>query len=124
MATASHGPRSYLANLAISAYRGVVISSNGGVTYAGNAQIPDGFAQIDVASGDYVNVRHLLDGGTQKCTLTAAPVTIGDILYAGALGRVSSTGTITVGKSLTTTGGAANAANGSVIEFIPAIGTL
>lgn len=121
MATANFGPRGYLANLAISAFRAVVISNNGGVTYAGNGQVPDGFAQIDVASSDYATVRHFFDGGTQKGVLTAAPVTIGDTLYAGALGYVSTTGTITVGKSLSTTGGAANAANGTVVEFIPRV---
>jgi len=121
MATANFGPRGYLANLAISAYRAVVISSNGGVTYAGDGQVPDGFAQVDVASGDYASVRHFFDGGTQKGVITASPITVGDTVYAGALGRVSTTGTITVGKSLSTTGGAANAANGTVIEFIPRV---
>lgn len=121
MATANFGPRGYLANLAISAFRAVVLSNNGGVTYAGSGQVPDGFAQTDVASADYVPVRHFFDGGTQKGVITASPITVGDTVYAGALGRVSTTGTITVGKSLTTTGGAANAANDTVIEFIPRV---
>lgn len=116
MATANFGPRAYLANLAISAFRAVVISNNGGVTYAGANAVSDGFAQIDAASGDYVPVRHFFDGGTQKGVLTAAPVTVGDTLYAGALGRISTTGTITVGKSLTT-----SASNDTVIEFIPRV---
>lgn len=119
MATQTFGPRAYLANLAISAFRAVVLSNNGGVTYAGNTTRPDGLAQTDIASGDYVSVRGFFDGQSQKGVLTAAPCTIGDTLYAGALGYVSTTGTITVGKALTTTGGAANAANGSVIEFVP-----
>lgn len=119
MATANFGPRAYLANAAISAFRAVVLSNNGGVGLATNSVAPDGFAQIDVASGDYASVRAHIDGGTQKGVLTAAPVTAGDLLYAGATGYVSTTGTVVVGKSLTTTGGAANAANGSVIEFIP-----
>lgn len=121
MATANFGPRAYLANAAISAFRAVVLSNNGGVGLAGTGQVPDGFAQIDVASADYASVRHFFDGGTQKGVLTASPVTIGDTLYAGATGYVSSAGTITVGKSLTTTGGAANAANGTVVEFIPRV---
>ncbi len=121
MATANFGPRAYLANAAISAFRAVVLSNNGGVGLAGTGQVPDGFAQIDAASGDYASVRHFFDGGTQKGVLTASPVTVGDVLYAGATGYVSSTGTITVGKSLTTTGGAANAANGTVVEFIPRV---
>lgn len=109
-----NGPRSYVANLAISAYRAVVISTNGGVTYAGTGDIPDGFAGIDGASGDYIPVRGLFTGGTLKGVLTAAPVTVGDTLYAGALGRISTAGSITVGKSLST-----SSSNGSVIEFIP-----
>jgi hypothetical protein len=121
MATANFGPRAYLANAAISAFRAVVLSVNGGVGLAGNGQVPDGFAQVDAASADYASVRHFFDGGTQKGVLTASPVTVGDALYAGATGYVSTTGTITVGKSLTTTGGAANAANGSVVEFIPRV---
>lgn len=119
MATQTFGPRAYLANAAISAFRAVVVSNNGGVGLAVNTTRPDGFAQIDTASGDYVSVRGFFDGQSQKGVLTAAPVTAGDTLYAGATGYVSTTGTITVGKSLTTTGGAANAANGTVIEFVP-----
>jgi hypothetical protein len=40
-------------------------------------------------------------------------VTVGDTLYLGASGQVSPTGTVTVGKSLTTAG-----TDGSIIEFI------
>lgn len=121
MATLSNDSRSYLANLAISIYRGVTLSTNGGVTYSGNAAIPDGYAMTDAASGDYIAVRGQFTGGTLKGVITAAPVTVGDTLYAGALGRVSTTGTVVVGKSLTTSGGAANAANDTVIEFIPRV---
>jgi len=121
MATANFGPRAYLANSAISAFRAVVLSNNGGVGLAGNGQVPDGFAQVDVAADGYASVRHFFDGGTQKGVITASPVTVGDTLYAGATGYVSTTGTITVGKSLSTTGGAANAANGTTVEFIPRV---
>lgn len=114
MATYVNGPRTFLANLAVSAFRGVVISNNGGVTYAGATDIPAGFTFIDGASGDFVPVRTYDSTGTHKAVITAVPVTVGDNLYAGALGRVSTTGTITVGKSLTTA-----TANDSVIEFLP-----
>jgi len=114
MATFTEGARTFLANLAVSAYRGVVISSNGGVTYSGATDIPAGFLQDDGASGDYLAVRPLFCCGTQKGVITAVPVTVGDALYAGALGRVSTTGTITVGRSLTTA-----TSNDSVIEFVP-----
>jgi hypothetical protein len=118
MATLVNGPRSYLANLAISVFRGVVLSTNGGVTYSGNAAVPDGYAEVDAASGDYVSVRPHFPNGTQKGVITATPVTVGDTLYAGALGYVSTTGTVVVGKSLSTSG---NSANGTVIEFIPRV---
>jgi hypothetical protein len=121
MATLVNGSQAYLANLAISIFRGVVLSNNRGVTYSGNSAVPDGYAEVDAASGDYVSVRPHFPNGTQKGVITASPVTVGDTLYAGALGYVSTTGTIVVGKSLSTTGGAANAANGTVIEFIPRV---
>lgn len=117
MATRFEGRGSFVANLAVSAFRGVILSNNGGVTYSGDAQIPMGFTETDAASGDYVAVNFFNSGGTQKCQLTASPVTVNDVLYAGALGRVSSTGTVTVGRAMTTTGGAANAANTQVVEF-------
>lgn len=113
MATTSKEIGSHLANLAVSAWRGVVISTNGGVTYAAATDIPAGFTQADEASGDYVAIKYFVNA-TQKAAVTAAPVTVGDTLYAGALGRVSTTGTITVGKCLTTT-----TTNDTVVEFIP-----
>ena len=114
MATSNNGPRAYLANAAISAFRAVTISNNGGVGLAGTTDIPAGFALVDAASGDYVSVRGFYDGQSQKGVITAAPVTVGDVLYSGASGRLSTTGTITVGKALTT-----SASNDAVIEFIP-----
>lgn len=115
MATINDGPTgTFLANLAVSAFRGVVISSNGGVTYSGATGVIDGFTTEDAASGDYVAVRFFNASGTQKCEITAATVTVADTLYLGALGRVSTTGTVVCGKSLTTA-----TSNGTVIEFVP-----
>lgn len=114
MATQFNGPGSFLANSALSAFRGVVLSVNRGVGLGGASALPDGFTCEDVASGDYVAVKFLNGPGTQKCEITAAPVTVGDALYAGASGRVSTTGSVLVGKSLSTA-----SANGSVIEFVP-----
>ncbi len=115
MATINDGATgTFLANLAVSAFRGVVLSNNGGVTYSGATGVIDGFTVEDAASGDYVAVRFFNASGTQKCEITAQPVTVADILYLGALGRVSTTGTVTCGKALTTT-----TTNGSVIEFYP-----
>ena len=111
--------RTYLADTAISAYRGVTISgTTGGVGVSATAKIPDGFVERDVAAGDYVAVRHWMEGATHKGCLTASPCTVGDTLYAGATGYVSTTGTVVVGKAITTTGGAAAANDDAVIEFV------
>ena len=115
MATVYNGPGTHVANLAVSAFRFVILSNNGGVTYAGTSNVPDGTTQIDGASGDYIPVRYFGAGiGTMKVAVTGAPVTVGDTLYAAALGRVAPSGTITVGKSLTTT-----TTNDQVIELLP-----
>lgn len=113
MSTQYFGTGSFLANATITAFRAVVISTNGGVGLSGSTGSADGIAQIDAASGDYVTVKFLNNGGTQKGTLVTAPVTVGDTLYLGASGQVSPTGTVVIGKSLTTAD-----TDGAIIEFI------
>jgi hypothetical protein len=115
MATQYLGNGTFLANTTITAFQGVVISSNRGVGLS-SATALDGFAQIDAASGDYVTVRFAHSDGTIKAVITGTPVTVGDTLYLAASGLVSTTGTVTIGKSLSTQA----SGNGSaVIEFIP-----
>jgi hypothetical protein len=114
MSTMYSGNGTFLANTTVTAFRAVVLSSNGGITLNAHGTRPDGFALTDAASGDYVSVKFLHNPGTQKGTLSIAPVTIGDTLYAANAGNVSTTGTIAIGKSLTT-----SAVTGAVIEFIP-----
>jgi len=113
MATNYLGTGTFLANTTVTAFYGVVISNNRGVGLSTSTAC-DGFAQIDAASGDYVTVAFLTNFGTQKGVVTATPVTVGDTLYLGASGLVSTTGTVTIGKALTSTSN-----NGAVIEFIP-----
>ena len=113
MATNYLGTGTFLANTTVTAFYGVVISSNRGVGLSTTGAC-DGFATIDAASGDYVTVAFLTNFGTQKGVVTATPVTVGDTIYLGASGQVSTTGTVTIGKALTTT-----STNGAVIEFIP-----
>jgi hypothetical protein len=103
----------FLANSAITAFRLVTISSNRGVGLCATAGVVDGVTQIDAASGDYVTVQ-FLGGNSAKATILAGPVTVGDTIFAVANGLVAITGTVTVGKSLST----ASSAN-SVIEFLP-----
>ncbi len=114
MATQYLGAGTFLANTTITAFRGVVISNNRGVGLSTDSAC-DGIAQIDAASGDYVTVRFLQDGGTQKGVITGTPVTVGDTLYLAASGLISTTGTVTVGKSLSTQ---ASGNGTAVVEFL------
>ena len=63
MATSYLGRGSFLANAAITAFYGVVISNNRGVGLSTTGAI-DGFAVVDAASGDYVTVAFLTNNGT------------------------------------------------------------
>lgn len=111
MSTQYFGAGTFLANEVITAFRLVSISSNGGVNLSATAGNVDAIAQIDAASGGYVSVKFMHDGGTQKALLVAGPITAGNTLFVGASGQVSLAGTITVGKSLTT-------ASGGIVEFV------
>jgi len=113
MATSYQNSGSFVANSAITAFRLVSISSNRGVGLSATASLPDGVATIDAASGDLVTVQ-FLGGNTVNVTLLAGPVTIGDTIFSVASGQVAITGTITVGKSLSTASDA-----GAIIEMIP-----
>lgn len=113
MATNYIGAGTFLANTTITNALGVVLSSNGGVGLATTTSC-DGFAIVDGASGDYISVAFLTNNGTLKGTIAAIPVTIGDTIYLASSGQVSTTGTVTIGKSRTTT-----STTGAVIEFIP-----
>jgi hypothetical protein len=101
MATSFQNAGTFVANSAITAFRLVSISSNRGVGLAATASLPDGVALIDAASGDQISVQ-FLGGTTIKATLLAGPVTVGDTVFSTANGTVAITGTVTVGKSLTT----------------------
>jgi hypothetical protein len=109
-------PGSFLANAAISAFRAVVLSTNRGVGANGNTTLPLGFTLIDAAADEYVAVRFIASGGTHKCIVTGAPLTVGDTVYAAGSGFVSSTGTVAVGKTLTT-----STANDAIIEIVPVL---
>ena len=113
MATSFQNSCSFVANSAITAFRLVSISANRGVGLSATASLPDGVATIDAASGDFVTVQ-FLGGNSVKATLLAGPVTVGDTVFSVASGQVAITGTITVGKSLTTASDA-----GAIIEMLP-----
>lgn len=113
MATSFQNSGTFVANAAITAFRLVSISSNLGVGLSATASLPDGVAIIDAASGDLVTVQ-FLGGNTVKATLLAGPVTVGDTVFSVASGQVAITGTVTVGKSLSTASDA-----GAIIEMLP-----
>jgi len=108
---------SFLANAAISAFRGVTISNNRGIGASATAVRPSGVTQEDAESSDYVAVKFLDNSaGTLKISVTGCPVTIGDAIFAGAAGQATRTGgTVTIGTALESA-----TTNGSVIEFLPA----
>ena len=113
MATNFQNSGTFVANSAITAFRLVSISSNRGVGLSATASLADGVALIDAASGDQVSVQ-FLGGNTVKATLLAGPVTVGDTIFSTANGTVAITGTITVGKSLSTASDAL-----AIIEILP-----
>jgi hypothetical protein len=114
MATQYEGAGSFLANADVSAFRAVALSDNRGIGLNPNNAAPIGFTQQDKASGDFVTVKFFSGPGSQKCAVTAAPVTVGNTLYAAANGFVAPTGTVTVGSSLSSA-----SSNGAVIELVP-----
>lgn len=113
MATQYLGAGTFLANTTVTAFLGVVLSSNGGVGLSTSTAC-DGFALMDGASGDYISVAFLTNNGTLKGTLAAAPITAGDNVYLGSNGQVSTTGTTIIGKSKSTV-----STTGGIIEFLP-----
>jgi hypothetical protein len=103
----------YQATVAVTAFRLLAISTTGAVTYCAANGKPDGVAVTDAASGDYVAVRYIQANGTQKGESSVSVIAIGDTLYSGALGTVSTTGTQVIGKALS-----ASSATGTVVEFL------
>lgn len=115
MSTQTNGAASFLANSAISAFRGVVISTNRGVGASFTAAVTIlGFTTEDAEASSYVTVKFFNGPGTHKVSVTSCPVTVASILYAGTGGQVSAIGTITVGQSLV-----AATTNGTIIEIVP-----
>jgi len=115
MATQSNGAGSFLANAVITAFHGVTISNNRGIGASATAVVPIGIAQRDAAAGDYVTVKFFSGPGTHKMSITGAPVTRGDIVYAGTAGQcVRTGGTVAIGIALNSA-----STNGSIIEVAP-----
>lgn len=115
MSTQLNGEGSFVTNAAVSAFRGVTLDTSRQVGASATAVVPIGFTQFDADSGDVVTVRFFNQSGTAKVSLTGAPVTANDIVFAAANGQVCRTGgTVTVGRALESA-----STNGSVIEIQP-----
>ena len=80
MSTQYIGAGSHLATIAITAFRLVSVSTNGGVTYTAANGKPAGVSQADTASGDYVGVKYMHNAGTQKAESAGSAIAIGDTL--------------------------------------------
>jgi hypothetical protein len=119
MATQNNESRTFPSNAAITAFRRVVLSTNGGVGVADNTVAGVGVLQRDTVADDtYGAVVRLAGAGTFKIAITAAPVTVGNILYAAANGAVAPTGTVSLGWRAVESA----SANDAVIEAIPVLG--
>jgi hypothetical protein len=103
----------YVANVTVTAYRLLSVGTNGGVTYTAANGKPDGISLTDAASGDYVAVRYIQNGGTQKAESAVSVIAVADTLYSAALGTVSTTGTQAIGKALS-----ASTTTGTIVEFL------
>ena len=115
MATTNDFSRSFGVNAALSAFRRVRVSSNGSIDYALSTEMGVGVVQQDVTNQSYYTPQVRFYGtGTVMVSVTAVPVTIGDTIFAASNGQVSSTGTVTAGKTLTSA-----ATNGDWIELVP-----
>jgi hypothetical protein len=116
MAIQHDSSRTFPANAAMTQFRRVALSTNGGVSHADNTVAGVGVLQRDVTASDpYGAVVRLRGAGTYKVAITAAPVTAGDILYAAANGYSAPTGTVSLGLRAVESA----SANESVIEAIP-----
>lgn len=117
------GFKAYNNTAALSAYRRVTVSSVGVYAYANNTVVGDGVLQEDTSTADPIKtIRLFCAPGTYLLSVTAAPITAGDTVYAAANGQGSSTGTVILGKIAFDEGGITE--NGAVVEIIPMKGTL
>ena len=117
MSTQYIGAGTHLANVTVTAFRLLSLSTNGGVTYTAANGKPAGVSLTDCASGDYVGVKYIHNSGTQKVESAGSAIAVGDTLYSGALGTVSGAGSTAVGIAMSAAPAASS--TGTIIEFLP-----
>ena len=104
----------------MSAFRRVAMSSNGAIDYAAATVVGVGVLQQDVTAASYFTPQVRFYGtGSCLVAVTAVPCTIGDTMFCAANGAVASTGTITIGRTRTT-----SSTNGDLIELVPVVGAV
>lgn len=115
MATQNDHTRTFPANAAMSAFRLVALSSNGGVGVNPATSAGVGILQNDVIQDDARGAVVRLPGaGSYKIAITGA-VTAGNLLYAAASGYAAATGTIGIGlRSVESASG-----DNSIVEATP-----
>lgn len=116
MAIQSDFTRGFRPAAAMSAYRRVLVDTNGYINLAGNTVIGQGVLQNDVTADSWQTGIVRFNGvGSMRVSITACPATLGDTLYAAANGQVAPTGTVVVGKLIDSSA----STNGTEIEMIP-----
>lgn len=110
------GNGSFEASAAISAFRGVTLDSSRKVAASATAVIPLAVTQMDADTGDFAPVKFVLNGnGTFRISVTGCPVTLADVVFCGANGQATRTGSaITLGRALQSA-----TTNGAIIEVAP-----
>jgi hypothetical protein len=115
--TVQNNTRTFVAGEALDAYLLVKVQSNGTVVKATDtaAEPKVGFTVSPVASGEAATISLTHGGGTSYATAAEA-LSIGDIVYGDAAGKLSASGSSgdKVGITLT-----AATADGDVIEVAP-----
>jgi len=115
--TIQNTTRTFVAGEALDAYLLVKVDSSGNVVKAtATASEPKvGYTTASVASGEAANIS-LIHGGGSAFATAAEALSIGDIVYGDANGKVSASGSNgdKIGITLT-----AATADGDVIEVLP-----
>lgn len=104
--------KGFTASGAVSQFNRVYVSAAGVVAVAGATTPGVGTAEVDAASGDTLAVRLWSAAGTRKM-VAAAAISAGAPVYAAASGKVTSSGSLYVGRALE-----AATTDGDVIEVL------
>lgn len=115
MAVQNNSGKSFTVNAAMSAFRRVLLSSNGSIGLAGSGDFGNGVLQRDVTADSFaVAPVRFYEAGSFRCVVSAAPGTAAGFAYAASSGTVAPTGTVTLGTFMESF-----TSNGVVVEVLP-----